>query len=80
MYEMQPIYMNATKCEMLLPTWLKLTKSFKNEYELDSTNSNHKMQSKQTCKKKARESWEQRIEHRTLTGSVYTLITLVFKV
>ena len=27
-YEMQPIYMNATKCEMLLPTWLKKTNKF----------------------------------------------------
>ena len=40
MYEMQP--MNATKCNMLLPTWLKVNNSFKNIYELDFTNSNHK--------------------------------------
>ena len=34
--------MNATTCKMFLPTWLKVNKSFKNKYELDFTNSNHK--------------------------------------
>ena len=29
MYEMQPIYMNATTCKMFLPTWLKINKFFK---------------------------------------------------
>ena len=42
MYEMQPIYMNATTCKMFLPTWWKVNKPFKNKYELDFTNSNHK--------------------------------------
>ena len=46
MYEMQPIYMNVTTCKMFLPTWLKVNKSFKNKYELDFTNSNHKIQYK----------------------------------
>ena len=41
MYEMQPIYMNATTCRMFLPTWLKINKSFKNKYELDFTNSSY---------------------------------------
>jgi len=36
MYEMQPIYMNATTCRMLFLTWLKVNKSFKNKYELVS--------------------------------------------
>ena len=39
-------YMNATTCKMFLPTWLKVNKSFKNKYELDFTNSNHKIQYK----------------------------------
>ena len=39
MYEMQP--MNATKCRMFFPTWLKVNKYFKNKYKLDLTNSNH---------------------------------------
>ena len=41
MYEMQPIYMNATTCKMFLPTWLKVNKFSKKKYELDFTNSNH---------------------------------------
>ena len=78
---MQPIYMNATTCKMFLPTWLKVNKSFKNKYKLDFTNSNHKNEVQIYLQKKiAHESREQRIEHRTLTGSVYTLITQVFKV
>ena len=46
MYEMQPIYKNTTKCEMLLPTWLKVNKPFKNKYELDFTNSNYTIKDK----------------------------------
>ena len=45
-YEMQPIYMNATKCKMLLPTWLNVNTSSKGKYKLNSTNSNHKMKYK----------------------------------
>ena len=48
--------------------WISLIQIIKNEVQIDLQ------------KKIARESREQRIEHRTLTGSVYTLITQVFKV
>ena len=60
---------------------LNVNKFSKNKYELDFTNSNNKSEVQITCKKKiAHESREQRIEHLTLTKSVYTLITQVFKV
>ena len=46
MYEMQPIYMNATTCRMFLPTWLKVNKLFQDKHESNSTNSNYTIKDK----------------------------------
>ena len=82
--------MNATKCKMILPTWLKINQSSKSMYKWVGLRSYDdswilpiqisKWSTSRLVRRKAHESREQGIEHRTLTGSVSALVAQVYRV